>query len=322
MMRKLIIPVLLIAAAVLANAAEPVTSGSGKNTDVASVTPITKGQRAFTICHSFHMRDPQTIAEIAKSAGISGHEVVGRPSLIGASRIIQHWDITPDPVHRAKEFVASGNVDVVTMSPWTKPDEGIEKFTQLGLEHNPNIRIAVEEFWLPRDSLAGFSQEEQKYARDWVSAPVTKEEYANGASFNTPTAEQLRRLHELYFKTMDEYVRNLNQKIGKQVVFVVPVGQAVIALREKIIAGKAPGIAKQSDLFTDALGHPSPAITTLASYCHFAVIYHRSPVGLPQPKGLAEKYNSEELNRLLQQLAWDAVTHHALSGMAGMASSK
>lgn len=321
-MRKLIIPTLLIAAAILVNAAEPVTSGSGKNTAVAVAAPITKGQRVFTICHSFHMRDPQTIAEIAKSAGISGHEVVGRPSLIGASRIIQHWDITPDPTHRAKEFVASGKVDVVTMSPWTKPDEGIEKFTELGLEHNPNIRIAVEEIWLPRDSLAGFTQEEQKYARDWVSAPFSKDDFVNRENFNIPTGAQLRKLHELYFKAMDDCIQNLNQKVGKQVVFAVPVGQAVIALREKVIAGKAPGIAKQSDLFTDALGHPSPAITTLASYCHFAVIYHRSPVGLPQPKGLAEKYNSEELNRLLQQLAWDAVTHHPLSGMTGVASAK
>jgi len=44
---------------------------------------------------------------------------------------------------------------------------------------------------------------------------------------------------------MDEHVVAVNKKLGKQVVFVVPVGQAVIALREKIVAGKAPGLKSQ-----------------------------------------------------------------------------
>ena len=37
-----------------------------------------------------------------------------------------------------------------------------------------------------------------------------------------------------------------------------PAPQAVIALREKIIAGKAPGLKVQEDLFTDELGHGTP----------------------------------------------------------------
>jgi hypothetical protein len=35
------------------------------------------------------------------------------------------------------------------------------------------------------------------------------------------------------------HVAEINHKLGKQVLFVVPMGQAVIALREKIIAGQA-----------------------------------------------------------------------------------
>ena len=56
----------------------------------------------------------------------------------------------------------------------------------------------------------------------------------------------------------------------------------------------------------------------LAAYCHFAVIYRRSPVGLPLPRNLANVHNLDEmnkLNRLLQELAWDAVTRHPLSGI-------
>ena len=51
----------------------------------------------------------------------------------------------------------------------------------------------------------------------------------------------------------------------------------------------------------------------LSAYCHYAVIYRRSPVGLPIPPKFSLK--SEALNRLLQELAWDAVIHHPLSGV-------
>jgi hypothetical protein len=96
-------------------------------------------------------------------------------------------------------------------------------------------------------------------------------------------------------------------------------GQAVIALREKIIAGQAPGLKTQEELFTDPLGHPTTPLKVLIAYCHFAVIYHRTPVGLPVPDALAQAKKpewDEKLNRLLQEVAWDAVTHHPLSGVA------
>ena len=102
---------------------------------------------------------------------------------------------------------------------------------------------------------------------------------------------------------------------AKTAVFVVPVGQAVLALRDLIIQGKAPGIAKQSDLFTDPVGHPKNHIKALAAYCHFAVIYGQSPVGLPMPASVARLPQAEELNALLQNLAWEAVKQHPLSGV-------
>ena len=92
----------------------------------------------------------------------------------------------------------------------------------------------------------------------------------------------------------------------------------MIALREKIVAGKAPGLKMQSDLFTDALGHGTPPLKALVGYCNYAVIYRRSPVGLPVPDILKQAKlgdQEEKLNRLLQELAWDAVLQHPLSGV-------
>ena len=107
----------------------------------------------------------------------------------------------------------------------------------------------------------------------------------------------------------------LNKKYGKTAVFVVPSGQAVLALRERIIQGGGPGISKQSDLFSDPIGHPREQIKVLAAYCHYAVIYGRNPIGLPIPDALSKLPEAAQLNTLLQQLAWDAVTQHPLSGV-------
>jgi hypothetical protein len=45
-------------------------------------------------------------------------------------------------------------------------------------------------------------------------------------------------------------------------------------------------------------------------------MYRRSPVGLPVPNVLKQaKLVDRELNQLLQELAWEAVCQHPLSGV-------
>jgi hypothetical protein len=256
-----------------------------------------KGLRVLTAGHSFHVWMPGILIDIAAKAQITGHEQVALSS-IGGSQIIQHWNV-PDDKNKVKPALIESKADVLTLSPIYLPDAGIESFVKLGLEHNPNLRITVQEFWLPFDEVALWGSK---------GKPVVVERDAK-------TMVQLREEHAPYFKSMDEHVRALNTKYGKTAIFVVPSGQAVLALREKIIKGEVPGITKQSELFTDPIGHPRDQIKVLAAYCHYAVIYGRSPVGLPVPGALAKLTDAEKLNRLLQELAWDAVTQHPLSGV-------
>jgi hypothetical protein len=132
------------------------------------------------------------------------------------------------------------------------------------------------------------------------------------------TVEEIRSLHADYFKSIDQHVQQLNKRSGKQVLYVIPAGQAAILLREKIIAGEAPGLKEQNDLFRDAIGHPTPPLRALVAYCHFAVVYRSSPVGLPLPtilKGGKNRDKNAVLNRLLQELAWQAVRQHPPSGV-------
>jgi hypothetical protein len=89
-------------------------------------------------------------------------------------------------------------------------------------------------------------------------------------------------------------------------------------VREKVIAGQAPGLKAQENLISDALSHGWPPLQALVGYCNYAVMYRRSPVGLPVPDVLKQAKlgdQEEKLNQLLQELAWEAVKQHPLSGV-------
>jgi hypothetical protein len=268
----------------------------GSNAKLAD--PITQGQRVFTCGHSFHVWVPDIVADMCKKAGIQGHTQVGI-SAIGGSQIIQHWNV-PDDQNKAKEALKTGNVDVLTLSPIFLPDPGIENFTKLALEHNKDIRILVQPIWLRWD----------------IYEPTTPRPAK--VNHNAITGPQLRKLHEVYFKEMAAHIRDLNKKMGKTVLYEVPAAQAVIALREHIIAGKAPGLKSQEDLFVDELGHGTAPLRVLVAYCNFAVMYRHCPIGLPVPEELKQAKlgdQEEKLNKLLQELAWDAVLQCPLSGV-------
>ncbi len=273
---------------------------AAEDTTKSPAADIPKGVRVYSIGHSFHVFMPGILAQIAKSAGIADHQQVGLSS-IGGSYVMQHWD-APDDKFKSKATLESGKLDVLTIAPLFLPDEGIENFVRLASEKSPQIRVLVQEFWLPFDAYVNFRKEKP--------TPPNREVF---------DLKKLQGEHDKYFHDIDEQVKMLNEKYnGMPAVFVAPVGQAALALREKIAAGEAPGLTKQTDLFTDPIGHAKPPLAVLVAYCYYAQIYDRSPVGLPVPPALKGAVSEEEipkLNRLLQQIAWETVTEHPLSGV-------
>jgi len=258
---------------------------------------ITHGLRIFFTGHSFHVFVPNILQNIATAAGIAGQQNLGLSS-IGGSRVSQHWDV-PEEKNLAKAALRTGQVDVLTLAPLFMPDVGIEKFATLALAHNPNIRITVQEIWLRRDI----------YEPTAKGLPET-------IDHNAITIAELRKRHAPLFKTIDAHVAELNRKFGKPVLFIVPAGQAVIALRERILAGKAGRLKGQFELFYDATGHGTKPLEVLVAYCHYAVIYRRSPVGLPMPEVLANNLKGDAKTlRVLQEVAWEVVSQHPLSGV-------
>lgn len=263
------------------------------------------GQRVFVTAHSFHIFVADRLLLLAKAAGITGHELVGK-QMIGGSRVRQHWDL-PDGQNPAKQALLSGDVDVLTMSHnWAVPDDGIELFTDLGLEHNPRLWVLVQISWPAFDHWEAIGN-----PAIWDPAKkISHNEERDARSLEGPRAANAG-----VKSVIEKQVGSLNASYGRDVIRVVPVGDAVLRLRERVAAGTIPGIKRQSELFTDPIGHGRAPVMALATYCNFACIYGRSPVGLDDGDRDLDRLDPK-LRSVLQEIAWDTVTSCPMSGVA------
>ncbi len=152
--------------------------------------------------------------------------------------------------------------------------------------------------------------------------------FGGGGMFQTPadnkTPEELAKIDATDIKNAEEQIKTINEELGKgrTVAFLVPTAQAHNALRTLIYKKEMPGMTDQQQVFRDPIGHPTPPVVALNAYLHFAVLYQRSPIGLPTPNILKE-YNPEladVMSKKLQELAWDLVTHYPPSGVTAAAN--
>ncbi len=264
-------------------------SGSPALSEDAKLPP---GVRVFYTGHSFHMFVPQRVEQLVKAAGIRGHKLVGQQG-IGGSRVIQHWDLE-DAKNKAKLALISGEVDLFTMAPHVMiPDDGITKFTELGLKHNPNLRLLLQASWYPHD------------------APSGEQRITNNVQRDDAKIEDLQAHVDEWRKKLEAQADDLNTLHGKAAVCIIPAGDAVVKLRGLVVDGQFPGIAKQSELFTDPIGHAGGHVQALVAYCNFAAIYRISPEGLKvQAAGVDDAQHA-----ILQKLAWETVSKYSHSGV-------
>lgn len=148
-----------------------------------------------------------------------------------------------------------------------------------------------------------------------------------GGMFQTPAdnkpPEELAKINAIDIKNAEEQIKKINEELGKgkMVSYLVPTAQAHNALRTLIYNKQMPGMTDQQQVFIDPIGHPTAPVITLNAFLHFAVLYQRSPIGLPVP-AILKRYNAEsaeDMNKKLQELAWEIVTHYPPSGVTAEA---
>jgi hypothetical protein len=269
------------------------------------------GQHMFYASHSLMWDTPAPFAEMAKAYGIKDHSAAMQQ--MGFSRTQQFWN-QPEAQSKAKQALKTGKIDDFVMSPMDMPDKGVEEFVKLGVLNNPNMRFFVQNNW------AGFNADGQK-------AQQSMQLMMSGRlkPWDQTTVEDLKTLNTVCEKAFEDQVKQINEAIGHPVLFIIPTSQANSELRARIIRKELPGLDRQSQLFLDQIGHPTPPLVTLNAYLHFATIYGRSPVGLPIPAILKKANNpkfDDAFNKALQELAWNTVINYPPSGVKAPAEKK
>ena len=311
--RSMVLLVVAAGAAALAGVVVPGTDaargqagpGAVGGADGATTAPVDApdGRRVFYCSHSLMWDIPDPLGELATAYGIKNHALVGHERM-GFSTTLQHWD-QANAQNQSKKALDTREVEDFIMSPMELPDAGIENFVKYGLQKNPATRFYVQNNW------AMFNADMQK-----AHAAMGQIGQVN---WDATTLNQIRTLNAENEKECEKQVDAINKEAGRTVIYIIPTSQANATLRARIIAKEFPGLEKQSEIFADAIGHPKPAAVALNAYVHFAVIYRRSPVGLPMPTVLKRANNpkwDEAFNKRLQEIAWDTVRRYPYSGVA------
>ena len=238
------------------------------------------GKRIVFDGNSWFHAVPAGVAECATSAGIAGHETV-------------RWSNRPDVA-----FFKEQKIDAYTSgvhwwmeAPWGNS----EQLVTAGLEGNPDFKAYYWAAWLVGDGRLN----EMKTLADYDASNIA----------------DVREKLEKTCRATEKIADRLNDKCGKRVVFLIPVGEATLRLREAILAGTYPGLTKQSEIWRDTMPHSNPHSWTLSAYCEFAALYRMSPVGLKLPGELFKDLTDEQ-HAVLQRIAWDVVSQAPYAGIA------
>lgn len=255
----------------------------------------------FHIGHSLVSRDmPVMLAQLA------GDEHRFESQLGWGSHLKQHWE--PDipikghevenahPRYRdAREAMASGDYDVLVLTETVEIRHSIKyhdswdylaKWTKAARAANPNIRVYLYETWHHTNDPEGwFERIDKDLSRYWE--------------------------REILDRAMA--VENVGP------IYVIPAGQVFARfLREVDALGGVAGIEGVDDLFVDTI-HPNSIGAYLIALTHYAVIYGKSPAGLPHElllhTGEPAKAPSREAAKLMQEIVWAVVTRYPRTGV-------
>jgi len=277
---------------------------SGRQADPARLAAIEKtggGLWIGSTGHSLVGPAMTPLEAIAKAAGCDGHLQICQLSGGASGSPRAHWE-KPEAEQRMKAALATGKLDVLTMGIHTEGSEveDIARWIELGLQHNADMVFYLQDAW-PR-----------------LPALLPPQGQQSAAPALDTYKDEMGRINAF----VKERVDALDERFPAK-VHVIPVGNAMLELVERYLAGKLPGVeaifidkkegGERTSLYRDSI-HPSSAVATLEGYIYFACLYKRNPAELA-----AGVYHDPKLDAILREVAWKAVSEHPLSGVTAEA---
>ena len=282
-------------------------AGSKEPAFVTYPRPADVSLRIVGTGHSFMMPGYGTLPSIASAAGLKEQRlyVHGGGGVTGSARYkweeengIYQFDKKPKPKLLAS--IANGQWDVMMWGPFFQDRPAYyECWIDFCLKYNPQMKFYLVDVW---PGIAGLSK-----------APATEAELSD---------EALGQWFGIPKETFSRIVAALEKKYpGK--VFLVPMNDAMHLAAKRQREGKLPGIEgvhkligkKERSLFVDPIGHLGPAFNLLEGYVFYATLYGKSPEQIPGTLAKEGQFPSKELDLAFRQIAWEAVSGNAPSGV-------
>lgn len=265
--------------------------------------PIDPPASVYSIGHSLISRDmPAMLAQLAGE----GHRYESQ--LGWGAELEAHWepgialdgaDVENDhPRFReAHDAVGSGEYDVLVLTEkvdirssikWHESWFYLSEWAKKAWTANPSTRVYLFETWPNLDSDESWlNRLDLDLARYWEREIIDRALAVDGVD---------------------------------RPIYVIPGGQVMAALVQALDRqGGVEGVRSERDLFKDDI-HYNDLGAYLMALTHYAVIYGKSPVGLPnqlnRADGKVAESPSEELALLMQQVVWDVVRGYPRTGVA------
>jgi hypothetical protein len=260
--------------------------------------------RTYHLGHSLVGRDmPVMLAQLA------GHDHASQLGW-GAS-LRQHWNrdvpgFVAENAHAfyraASEAVNYGNYDAIIFTEmvelrdairWHDSANALANWAAMARVATPGVRLYLYETWHRLDDPAG-----------WLHRIDT----------------------DLAALWQGEILRPAMARPGTGTIHIIPGGQVMAAAVRAIEGGHVPGLTLRAALFakgadgtTDPI-HLNDLGNYLMALTHFAVLYHRNPVGLPHDVLRADGTRMAPIGRktaqILQEVVWRTIARYPQTGVA------
>lgn len=275
---------------------------------------LEKPAKKLKVYHLGHSLVGRTMPSMLQQVSGDGHDY--RSQLGWGTPLKAHWE--PDEVINGFEkennhekfqafdealnsnefdvFVLTEMVEIKAAIKYFQSAKYFKKFVDAISEKSPRSRIYFYESWHEVNDPEGWNfRLERDYQKYWLSQVLA------------PT---------------------LMSKDLKQTVYVIPVGQVMLALFKEIEkSGGVEGLNKPEDLFArnedgslDPI-HVNEVGEYLVALVHYAVLYQQDPTGLPNQLknefGEQAMAPSQEAAQLMQRVTWQVVSNDFRTGITG-----
>jgi hypothetical protein len=254
-----------------------------------------------------------SLARLAKSRGRT--LTWGRDMIPGAS-LSWLWEHPKDgfwqePFGLYPRALSEYSWDVLCLEPFDRHPDGKDgdmamagNFIELALRHSPDAQVYVYSRW-PRKDKTKDGSLVLDYKTKWLR------EYTGGWDGTEETRD--------YFERVVAGLRKAYEGKAKPAL-MVPVGDVLLELQERMRVGKVPGVTDIAEVYVDAI-HFNNVGSLIVGTTFYATLFHDDPRGMT-----AEPYNEkldpkqdrlidEKLAAAIQDVVWTVVRTHPLAGV-------